>query len=419
MPSLINFLRKFTRDDRGQFAIWTALVATPLILAAGGSIDISAASTARRGLQEAADSAALAGARQLMSTPSDANSVSTKSQDYFQSNAATLDADGAQAAVTVDLSAGKVTVKATASQANVFLGMIGIHSTPVSATAVAGVALRPNSGGGCIISMSHTEKSALLLSGGSRIDAPGCTVWVNSENAASTTVSGGSSITAKRNCLYGGVSQGLSNISAAPVNCGRYVDPFTSKVIAYNSGCDFTKFKGSGTLTMQPGVYCGGVTLSGGPTVTLAPGKYIIKNGTFTMSGGGSMTGNGVTIVLVGSTVLNWSGTGAYNLKAPTTGDTAGFVIFQEAIAYPGGQTHISGGGSSYYEGVIYFPTQELLVSGGGYTNISPPFTVYMADIITYTGGGRLQGGLDPDRTTVPIPSEIYSAASETPRLLH
>lgn len=42
-----------------------------------------------------------------------------------------------------------------------------------------------------------------------------------------------------------------------------------------------------------------------------------------------------------------------------------------------------------------------------------------MADFITYTGGGRLQGGLDPDRTTVPIPKEIYSAASATPRLIN
>lgn len=137
------------------------------------------------------------------------------------------------------------------------------------------------------------------------------------------------------------------------------------------------------------------------------------------MSGGGVMTGDGVTIVLVGTSLVNWSGSGAYNLKAPSTGDTVGFVLFQEPTAYPGGKTRISGGGTSYYEGVIYFPTQELLVSGGGFTDISPPFTVYMADIISCTGGGRLQGGLDPDRATVPIPKEIYSAASAAPRLIY
>ena len=419
MSSISGFLKRFARNDRGQLAIWTAARAVPLVLVTGGTLDIVAATNVRGALQGAADSAALAGARQLMFTPSNSDKVSTESQSYFQSNIANLNAGPAAAVVTVDLSGGLVTVKATASRPNLFLEIIGIESTSVSATAVAGVALRPNSGGGCIISLSKTKSRSLLLSGGSRIDAPGCTVWVNSESAMATTLSGGSSITAERNCLFGGVSQGLTSISTPPQNCGRYVDPFSAKVIAYGNTCDFTNFTGSGTLTLQPGVYCGDLTLSGGPKVTLAPGKYIVKNGTFTMSGGGVMTGDGVTIVLVGSSFLVWSGGGTYNLKAPSTGDTAGFLIFQEPTAYAGGKSRITGGGTSYYEGVIYFPTQELLVSGGGYSNISPPFTVYMADIITYTGGGRLQGGLDPTRATVPIPKEIYPAASATPRLIN
>lgn len=419
MSGLAGLLKRFARNDRGQLAIWTAVMAVPLVLVTGGTIDIVALNDVRGDLQAAVDAAALAGARQLMSTPSNSDKVSAESQSYFQGDVANLSTPSATAVVTVDLSGGLVAVKATASRPNLFLGLVGIASSSVSATAAAGVSLQPNNGGGCIISMSSTKKSSLLLSGGSRIDAPGCTVWVNSENVEATTLSGGSSITAKQNCLFGGVSQGFANISARPENCGRYVDPFSTKVVSYSSTCDFTKFAGSGTLTLQPGVYCGGIALSGGPTVTLAPGKYIIKNGTFTMSGGGSMTGNGVTIVLVGTSLVNWSGSGTYNLKAPSAGDTAGFVVFQEPTAYPGGKTHISGGGSSYYEGVIYFPTQQLLVSGGGYSNITPPFTVYMADIISYTGGGKLQGGLDPDRATVPIPKEIYSAASATPRLIN
>ena len=46
-------------------------------------------------------------------------------------------------------------------------------------------------------------------------------------------------------------------------------------------------------MTLQPGVYCGGMSFSGPVNVTFAPGLYMIKDGVITETGG-TFTGNGV-----------------------------------------------------------------------------------------------------------------------------
>jgi hypothetical protein len=58
---------------------------------------------------------------------------------------------------------------------------------------------------------------------------------------------------------------------------------------------------GQTTITLQPGVYCGGVQFSGKVTVTFAPGLFVIKDGLLQASGGTSFTGNGVSFFLTGA----------------------------------------------------------------------------------------------------------------------
>jgi hypothetical protein len=47
--------------------------------------------------------------------------------------------------------------------------------------------------------------------------------------------------------------------------------------------------------TLQPGVYAGGINLSGG-SYTMAPGIYVLDGGGLTLSGSASLTGSGVFI---------------------------------------------------------------------------------------------------------------------------
>ena len=56
-------------------------------------------------------------------------------------------------------------------------------------------------------------------------------------------------------------------------------------------------YSGSAPLTLSPGTYDGGITVTGKGPVTLLPGVYYMNGGGFTVSGQGSVTGAGVLIV--------------------------------------------------------------------------------------------------------------------------
>src|SRR5206468_2452122 len=52
----------------------------------------------------------------------------------------------------------------------------------------------------------------------------------------------------------------------------------------------------SGDVSLQPGVYKGGINVSGTGSLTLAPGIYYMDGGGFSFAGQGSLFGEGVMI---------------------------------------------------------------------------------------------------------------------------
>lgn len=62
---------------------------------------------------------------------------------------------------------------------------------------------------------------------------------------------------------------------------------------------------------------------------------------------------------------MTFNGGANINLVAPTTGTYAGLVLYQDRRApYCQNCNKINGNSSSLIEGAMYFPTQELQVSG-------------------------------------------------------
>lgn len=408
-------MRRFVEDRRGQVAVWTAIIAAPLLMLAGGSIDVAAVMAARTELQDTVDSAALAGAQTMLSK-NDKAAGETRALAFLPATGG--DGEAITSSAVGDTSNGKMTVTASYTRSPIFLKLVGIAEQRVTAHAVAAQS-KTNAGATCVLSLSQTASKAYLESGGSTTNAPNCTVWVNSASTQAVVLSGNSKITAQKTCIVGTVSQGLSGIVGPPENCGVFADPFASRSVPTAAGCDHTAFSASGAVTLQPGVYCNGLTLSGGPTVTMEPGVYVIRNGKLTMSGGGSLKGAGVTFVLEGTATVTLSGGGAYNLVAPKTGPTASFVFFQKHSASPGAQATVSGSGDVYYEGIMYFPTQNLLVSGSGSTaTVKSPFLAYIGNTITYTGTSTLNVGIDKTKTSVPVPDDLYSGEAGALRLL-
>src|SRR5205823_3541203 len=110
-------------------------------------------------------------------------------------------------------------------------------------------------------------------------------------------------------------------------------DPYATMNYPAYSGCDFHNKSWHGTATISPGVYCGGMKLTAGGNVTLNPGIYYLDGGSLSMEGQTTLRGTGVTLVFTSSSGSGYAtasiaGGATLQITAPTTGPTAGIVMF-------------------------------------------------------------------------------------------
>src|SRR5436189_203170 len=117
-------------------------------------------------------------------------------------------------------------------------------------------------------------QSALELNGNASINitAPQCTLQVNSHNSQAVSLNGNTSISSRDNCFVGGVSK-VGNATLTPTpdpKCKPVADPFKNYSKPTVGACDHTNYSASGnqTVTLQPGVYCGGMSFSGQVSAT-------------------------------------------------------------------------------------------------------------------------------------------------------
>ncbi len=140
MTRIGRFLSRFLPQTRGNVAIITALVMVPLTAAVGGGVDFANILNARQRLQDATDGAAIAAALVSSGTTTDQKSAADKA---FSANL--TDGDLAMATGSLGIStSNNVTTMSYSSQATIktyVLGMIGISTIPIHATAKAGVSI--------------------------------------------------------------------------------------------------------------------------------------------------------------------------------------------------------------------------------------------------------------------------------------
>lgn len=150
---------------------------------------------------------------------------------------------------------------------------------------------------------------------------------------------------------------------------------------------------GGTTVTLNPGVYI--LNGQGGGSCTGAAGASKAANcnsGDFDVTNGATVTGTGVTIVLTTSTAFGYNvgnmfvdDNSVLNITAPTSNvlgfPVAGIAIWQNPLApnpaNPGpgyaegaaGVNTIASGATTNITGLIYFPAQGVLFSGGAGSN--------------------------------------------------
>jgi len=158
-------------------------------------------------------------------------------------------------------------------------------------------------------------------------------------------------------------------------------------------------------------VYCGGIKVNAGANVALNPGIYYLDGGSLTVDGGATLTGNGVTLVFTSrsgkdksyaSATINGGAT--VNLTAPTSGPTAGIVMFGDRLMTADTPFKLNGGSSEVFQGAIYLPAGDVTFAGGAAVNNG--CLQLVANKITFVGNSNFAVSCD-GAGTKPIGSSL------------
>lgn len=277
----------------------------------------------------------------------------------------------------------KATVNASAPPG--FLAFLGFTSSAgISASAIAGVSAVPATS--CVYALDPNADGTLTVKGTATITTSNCAVYDNSSSGSALVKTGSGDITGTVNIVGNYSKVGSGSISPTP-NTGQstITDPLAGLPAPTFSGCNHTNYSTSSSDTLNPGVYCGGISITGSGTITLNPGIYIMNGGGFSNGGSANLSGSHVMIyntATAGQTIgaISITGSGNLNLSAPNVGTYEGVLIFQDrsqAIA-----ATVTGSNSSVVTGTLYFPAANLTYTG----TTTAQYTAIVADTITMVG---------------------------------
>lgn len=409
VPGLISLLRNlnkqvrshpratvfscFLQDTAGSYVVMGAMLMPVMIGAVGLGVDYGLWQYTHQSAQSAADSAAVSAANDGKAANIIIQAKAVAASYGF--------VDGQQeAVVTVNQppKTGKFTSTADAVEVIVqrsvkpnFASIFLSGPVQISARSVA----TPKSGFGCILALNATASSAISITGSGSIDAPNCDIYDNSSSSSAFVLSCcGTSLSANTVNIVGGASgSGIKATKGIFTGSKPLADPYAAISYPPYGGCTWHNPQLSTNWTLSPGVYCGGLDLKGNATVTLLPGIYYMDRGSLSLGSRTELRGTGVTIVLTSSTGSDWA-TASFaagstvDLTAPTSGPTAGIVIFGDRKMDVGTKVSMQGGSSQTLNGSIYLPKAALSFSGGSSTTVG--CNQIVADTITFSGNGNL-----------------------------
>ncbi len=393
-----GMLRK--QSASGQTAVVVTLAITAILMFAGLAVDIGFYMNQRRMAQTAADSAAVAGAHEAQANdPSEivnAADLNASMNGFTNGVANTTVTVNQGAAITDPTFAAAPDAVQVIVQRNVptyFLRVLGIQSVPISASAISG----QSSGPACVYALDPTASGAFQANGSLDYQST-CGIIVNSSSSSALTVNGSGTVNTSGIGVVGGMKQSSATFTPQPVTGISHVaDPLAYLQFPSVGSCTYTNFSDTSgnTVTLNPGTYCGGITVKKSSNVIVNPGNYIIDGGGITVDGTSTLNGDGVTFFLTGSSTYPYGGVtidGASNesLTAPTTGPYPGILFFQDrsitGITAANNPNVFNGSSTQVYQGALYFPTTALTYNGAA----SAQYTILVADTIGINGSATI-----------------------------
>lgn len=365
----------------------------------GLAIDTGYLELVKTRMQTAADAAALGGTQEMRMSGS-AGVVAAARADAAL-NGFTHNKDGVTVTVNSPPAGGYSTGDSTGVEVIVerqvptlFMSVLGSSSVTLHSRSVA----RLGNGATCLHVLDPSANGAFTASGGADV-AIACGIAINSSSSSAFKVSGSNTVvTASTIRIKGGSSiSGGATVTPGPVSGMKpEADPL-AYVPAPNVGaCDHTSINvtGGASVTLPPGVYCNGISVSGVSKVIFSPaGTFILKGGGLSISGNSTVEGSGVTLYNTEGggyayKAISVSGNSKVTLSAPTAGPLAGMLFFQDRSTNSNATSSFSGGANLSLTGALYFPTTAISYSGG--TDAGGSYSIIVAKTATFTGGCKM-----------------------------
>jgi hypothetical protein len=407
-----------TNARRGQVLAFVCIGVFALVGVLAITFDGGVLMQERRRVQTAAEAAAWAGAVDLFEHYIKYQGVDVENTAELSAKA-TAKANGyddadADVDVTVNIPplsgpyAGKngyIEVILTHDVRRGFSSIFGTGKLPVQARAVARGAYPAVSD--AILILNTTKPSALTVSGNGNVGVVGAPIQVNSSDADAAVSTGGGAVVADPTNIVGGYSvSGSGPGFTGTINTGvrptpdplRYLPvPDPSSMVVRST----TKLQRSAatTVTLQPGVYQGGISITGLANVILEPGVYYIDGGGFSFNGQGNLTGNGVMIYNAPASNtasegvnITGSGGGTVVMSPPVGGTYHGITLFQDRNSTV--TMDVEGNGLFDISGTFYTAEALLKVKGNGDSAVG---SQYVSDTLDLGGNGNYDVVYRPD----------------------
>ena len=390
--ALRRWMGALAGDRRGGVLIYTAIVTPTLLGFAGLSIDVGLWQANKRVVQAAVDAAAIAGALEVKRTNGNGLIQGAAERDAAANG---FNADGGdvlifryppQTGVAIgDTSAVEVIIQR--STATMFSRLFMPNAVTISARAVARFDIDDT----CLWSLNPTMRGAIKIAGGAQVQL-GCGILVNSSDLEALTQSGTSCLSASRLKVAGGFTGDCLNPTPL-TGVNQIADPLAAlpKPSYLQGACDYDAkivVNAGETLTLSPGVYCNDISILSDGQVEFLPGVYILDRAGLNFSAQATVTGNGVTFYLSENNRTNnnirIAGGASVQLSAPTDGDLAGVLFYQDRNSSSSITHNLTGGSTMDLDGILYFPNNDLTFSGGAALDASS--SMLIANSVTFTG---------------------------------
>ena len=366
-------------DEGGAVAFIFALTATLLIAALGLGIDVGVWHRTDRNLQNAADAAAVAAARNGTSFyQSEAKAVAAQYGLVDGTGGITVTALNNQTCPNGQTNCYLVTVAMSAAP-QFFSQVVGIPAPPISTSAMAGGGQTHSY---CLLALASSGTDpAITTNGAPKADLSACSIMSNTsadchghdlkaDNGDAHKTDSGCGINQNSNvAVVADPYKSLASDIPADTCGGSYPQEPSKK-----SGSPLpasNQWSGAKTLPATT-IVCGDLQLIGNTTLTTAsPGSVlVIENGQLDTNGYTFQTASGSALTIIfsgsaGSYTHAPTGGGTLNFNAPTSGTWAGVAIYQDPALTTGVDISAAGNSPTWdITGLVYLPHSSVTLSG-------------------------------------------------------